>query len=84
MFSEWPQACDTLPGRTAKDRADDRNRFGGGGASGPRKDPVVFRPVQIDPDTRVYVLVVTARKTDPAFDPKAYDAAGKEIKNTHL
>ncbi|WP_424636946.1 hypothetical protein [Embleya sp. AB8] len=48
------------------------------------KEPVVIRPVQIDPTTRVYVLVVTSHTADPAYDLKAYDAAGKEIKNINL
>ncbi|MFE2869949.1 hypothetical protein [Embleya sp. NPDC059259] len=48
------------------------------------KEPVVIRPVRIAPTTRVYVLVVTSRKSDPAYDLKAFDAAGKELENTHL
>ncbi|MYS79876.1 hypothetical protein [Embleya scabrispora] len=112
-FSETMTACNTLPGRSEQDKAADRNRFGGGGSSGPvpgqkdlyaaviqaevspdvdhlevtwqgHREPVVIRPVQIDPTTRVYVLVVTAHKADPVYDLKAYDAAGKEIENTHL
>ncbi|MGW1989919.1 hypothetical protein [Embleya sp. NPDC001921] len=113
VFSEMPKMCDSRPGRTAQDKAADRNRFGGGGTTGPvtgeanlyaavfqaevspdvdhlevtwrgHREPVVIRPVQIDPTTRVYVLVVTARTSDPAYELKAYDAAGKEVRNTRL
>ncbi|WP_406284388.1 hypothetical protein [Embleya sp. NBC_00896] len=113
VFTETLKMCGSTPGRTEQDKAADRNRFGGGGTTGPvvgeddlfaavyqaevspdvdhlevtwkgHKDPVVIRPVQIAPTTRVYVLVVTSRKADPAYDLKAYDAAGKELKNIHL
>ncbi|GCD98426.1 hypothetical protein [Embleya hyalina] len=109
----FSKACDTIPGRTARDKANDRNRFGGGGGLGPvegekdlyaaafqaevspdvaylkvtwkgAKEPLVIHPVQIDPDTRAYVLVVTARGANPAYTLKAYDAAGREVENTHL
>ncbi|MGW9208375.1 hypothetical protein ACWGR4_15480 [Embleya sp. NPDC055664] len=111
--SGFGKACDVRPGRTARDKANDRNRFGGGGSFGRldgeknlyvaaiqaevspdvaylevtwqgHKDPVVIHPVRVDPETRVYVLVVTARKAAPAYKLKAYDAAGKEVKNIHL
>ncbi|WP_406297697.1 hypothetical protein OG948_19085 [Embleya sp. NBC_00888] len=113
VFDATGTVCDVRPGRTAQDKATDRNRFGGGGRFGRvtgetnlyaavfqaevspdvdhlevtwrgHREPVVIRPVQIDPTTRVYVLVVTARTSDPAYDLKAYDAAGKEVKNIHL
>ncbi|MFI1583189.1 hypothetical protein [Embleya sp. NPDC020630] len=113
FVGDFGAACNVRPGRTAKDKANDHNRFGGGGSLGPvegekdlyaaafqaevspdvaylevtwrgHKDPVVIHPVQIDPETRVYVLVVTARKAAPAYELKAYDAAGKEIENIYL
>ncbi|MET7298249.1 hypothetical protein [Embleya sp. NPDC005575] len=39
--------------------------------------PVIINPVQIDPTTRVYALVVVARSAVPAYTLKAYDAEGR-------